>query len=273
MDQLQKNILHRTEMVIGSQGIDALARAKIIIFGVGGVGSWCAEGLIRSGLMHLTIVDSDIVCATNINRQSQATSVNIGNVKVDEMRKKLLEINPFAEIIAFHKVYDHTTSADFNLQSYDYVIDAIDSLSSKIHLIEECFNKKIKIYSSMGAGAKIDPTKIKAGKLENTQNCPLARHVRRELRKRKIPLSLYCVYSDELPVDPQIQPMCGTRDCTCTADRAEYCEQTGTELVDWCARKKRINGSLVQITAVFGFMLSALVIQDILKQKDADSAV
>jgi len=266
MDILLKNITHRTEMVIGREGMSRIAKIRVIIFGVGGVGSWCAESLIRSGVMNLTIVDSDVVCATNINRQIQATSVNIGLVKVEEMKKRLLEINPFAQVAAINKAYEEKSSDEFNLQSFDYVIDAIDSLKNKILLLEKAHLAGVTFYSSMGAGAKLDSSRIKADKLENTINCPLARHVRREMRKRKIPMNFMCIFSDELPVEPQTDSICGTDGCTCTDDRAEYCKKNEIEMVDWCSHKKRINGALVHITAIFGFMLAGLVIRDAIRK-------
>jgi tRNA A37 threonylcarbamoyladenosine dehydratase len=269
MSRLLNDITHRTEMVVGSAAMKRFATARVIVFGVGGVGSWCAESLVRSGFLKVTIVDSDIICATNINRQGEATSLNIGKVKVEEMKARLLAINPEADITAIHKAYDADSSASFDLPSYDYVIDAIDSLSNKMHLIETCMRAGITIFASMGAGAKTDPSRIKSGKIENTNNCPLARHVRKELRKRKLPLSLMCVYSDELPVVPQIKAMCGSGECTCEADRKAFCENGGKELVDWCARKKRINGALMHITAVFGCTLASLVIRDIMKKTAA----
>ena len=268
MNNLLKNITHRTEMVVGREGMERLFRVKVIIFGVGGVGSWCAESLIRSGVMSLTIVDSDVICATNINRQIQATSVNVGQVKVEEMKKRLQAINPFAQITAINKAYEEKSSEEFDLQSFDYVIDAIDSLRNKILLLEKAYSAGVTFYSSMGAGAKLDASKIKADKLENTVNCPLARHVRREMRKRNIPMKFICIYSDELPVEPQTDSMCGTDECTCTGDRAEYCRKTGTEIVDWCSRKRRINGALVHITAIFGCMLAGLVINDAVGKVD-----
>ena len=154
----------------------------MIIFGVGGVGSWCAESLVRSGLMNLTIVDSDIICPTNINRQIQALAGNVGESKVEELKKRLLEINPSAAIMARHAAYDENSCAEFDLPSYDYVIDAIDSLKNKVLLMEQCLANRVKIYSSMGAGAKTDPSKIRIGFLSKTKNCPLARAVRRRLR-------------------------------------------------------------------------------------------
>jgi tRNA threonylcarbamoyladenosine dehydratase len=264
MNTFYDNMTHRSLMVLGTEAHERLGRARVIIFGVGGVGSWCAESLVRTGLINLAIVDSDIICPTNINRQVQATSQNIGESKVEELKKRLLDINPSAAITALHTVYDEATSRDFDLPSYDYVIDAIDSLQNKILLIEQCVGMKIKIFASMGAGAKTDPTKIRIRLLSDTTVCPLARLVRRGLRKKNISTDIPCVYSEELPVDPAVETVCGSGDCPCAQDRENYSACHGEEPVDWCGKKKRINGALVHITGIFGFMLAGLVINDIL---------
>ncbi len=261
MDDFYRIMTHRTEMVLGSAAMEALARAKVIVFGVGGVGSWCAEALVRSGLVNLTIVDSDTVCPTNINRQAQATSLNLGNVKVYEMEKKLLAINPGAAITAVHDVYDETSFSRFDLASCDYVIDAIDSLKNKVLLIEQCLVSGTKLYSSMGAASRTDPTRIKVGPLTGTVNCPLARVVRRNLRKKNLTTDITCVYSDELPVAPAVETLCGSGACDCCGEKAAGPDDASR--TDWCSMKKQVNGSLVQITAIFGFTLASLVINDI----------
>jgi len=264
--ELYRNLTHRTEMVLGTSSMKEISGSKVIIFGVGGVGSWCAESLVRSGILHLTIVDSDIICATNINRQIQANSHNIGNSKAAEIGKRLKEINPLSDITVRHSVYDETTSESFNLSSYDYVIDAIDSIKNKVHLIEQCVNSDVTIFSSMGAAAKNDPSKIKTALLSSTKVCPLARNVRRGLRQKNISTDIICVYSEETPVKPAIESFCGSGICGCKCDREKFSSITGSESVDWCAAKKRINGALVHITAVFGFFLAGLVINDIVKK-------
>lgn len=259
-EQLYRSMIQRSEMVLGPDVMRAIAGKKVIIFGVGGVGSWCAEGLIRSGFMNLTVVDSDRVCATNINRQLQATSLNVGKPKVFEIAERLRSINPLADITAIDSVYDSSTSASFSLPSRDYVIDAIDSISNKVHLIETCLNSGVKIFSSMGAAAKTDPSRIKPALLTDTKNCPLARIVRKELRHRRLTTDVMCVYSDELPVEPRTIP----------PEDTESSNHTGGES-QWDARKKRINGALVHITAIFGFHLTSLVINDIVKNMTCHS--
>jgi len=257
MNQTISNLRHRSEMVIGPTAMRSLNSVNIIIFGVGGVGSWCAEALVRSGAQNLTIVDSDIICATNLNRQLQSTSENIGNIKVDELQKRLLSINPTGNFKAINKVWDKETKDQFELEKYDYVIDAIDSLQNKLLLIEEAIRLNKKIFCSMGAGAKVNTSKIKKAYLKDTKVDPLAREVRTQLQKRGNKTKIPVVFSEEIPILPQVESFCGTAACSCTKDRSE-------QTVDWCAKKKRINGALVHITGIFGLTLSSMVIQDLM---------
>jgi tRNA A37 threonylcarbamoyladenosine dehydratase len=262
MEQFYSNLTHRTELVIGKDCLAKITQAKVIIFGIGGVGSWCAEALVRSGIMHLTVVDSDLVCPTNLNRQAQATFSTIGNVKVDEMKRRLLDINPHADITAINRPYTAETGSSFELASFDYVIDAIDSVSNKLHLLETCLDNNIKVFSSMGAGAKTDPSKIKMSLLSKTVNCPLARLVRKNFSK-KGKGDFWCVFSDELPVKPAGESLCKTGQCVCNCDRNSFNETNDEQATDWCSYKKQINGALVHITGIFGFTLASMVINDI----------
>ena len=252
-------------MVLGKEIMDAVSRASVIIFGIGGVGSWCAESLVRTGIKNLTLVDSDIICPTNINRQAQATTLNVGKSKVEEMKSRLVSINGEADISAIHAAYDENTYPGFDLASFDYVIDAIDSLKNKILLLEKCIEAGTTVYSSMGAGARSDPTRIRIEVISKTTNCPLARRVRRLLREKNITTEIPCVYSDELPVEPATETLCGTGECVCVHDRESFCSENDAESIDWCGMKKQVNGALVHVTAVFGFMLAGMVIKDIMK--------
>ena len=233
---------------MGDEAMDRIAQKRVIIFGVGGVGSWCAESLIRSGIHHLTIVDSDCVSITNINRQLMATTQTIGQPKVDVLRERLLSINPSADITALQQIFTAETADSFHLEEYDYIIDAIDSLKDKALLIllstsSPSFGGIQRgagpvFFSSMGAALKLDPTRIKVAEFWKVQGDPLARALRNRFKKEKtFPRHKFqCVYSDELlqnqkPIDP---------------------EDKG-------------NGSISHITAVFGFMLAGLVVQDIVK--------
>ena len=233
-------IFRRNELLLGSETMERIAQKRVIIFGVGGVGSWCAESLVRSGISRLTIVDSDCVSVTNINRQLMATTKTVGQVKVDTLKERLLSINPKAEITALQQVFSEETAENFQLDTYDYIIDAIDSLKDKATLILLACQQHAKLFSSMGAALKLDPTRIKVTEFWKVKGDPLARALRNRFKKDKTfpKRKFLCIYSDELlknqmPVDPE--------------DRG--------------------NGSIVHITAIFGLMLAGLVIQDITNQK------
>ena len=233
-------IFRRNELLLGSETMERIAQKRVIIFGVGGVGSWCAESLVRSGISRLTIVDSDRVSVTNINRQLMATTKTVGQVKVDTLKERLLSINPKAEITALQQVFSEETAERFQLDTYDYIIDAIDSLKDKATLILLACQQHAKLFSSMGAALKLDPTRIKVTEFWKVKGDPLARALRNRFKKDKTfpKRKFLCIYSDELlknqmPVDPE--------------DRG--------------------NGSIVHITAIFGLMLAGLVVQDITNQK------
>ena len=211
-------------MLLGSETMERIAQKRVIIFGVGGVGSWCAESLVRS----------------DINRQLMATTKTVGQVKVDALKERLLSINPKAEITALQQVFSEETAESFQLDTYDYIIDAIDSLKDKATLILLACQQHAKLFSSMGAALKLDPTRIKVTEFWKVKGDPLARALRNRFKKDKTfpKRKFLCIYSDELlknqmPVDPE--------------DRG--------------------NGSIVHITAIFGLMLAGLVIQDITNQK------
>lgn len=265
------HLFHRTAMLVGKPAMDRLATARVAVFGVGGVGSWSAEALVRSGIEQLTLVDSDVVCSTNVNRQLQATSLNVGKSKVDELAKRLLEINPHARIDARHIAFTARSCDQFDLGSYDYVLDAIDSLQNKVLLIERCLDAGTTIYSCMGAGAKLDPTQVKAGPLSRTRMCPLAKMVRKRLGKKCVSREFLCVYSEEPPRDPTLETFCGTGQCACSHSQAPGkpspdATQPDEDHPDWCAAKTRVNGTAVHVTAVFGFTLAGLVIQDLARK-------
>lgn len=237
-------IFDRTERLLGEEMMEKLSRTKVIIFGVGGVGSWCAEGLIRSGIGHLTMVDMDTVNVTNVNRQLMATTRTVGRIKVDVLRERLLEINPDADITAIHQVYSAETEDQFDLDSYDYVIDAIDSLKDKAHLMLKACESKAVLFSSMGAACKIDPTKIKVAEFWEVRGCPLGAALRKKFKKAgTFPAHKFmCVYDDE------VLPNKG-------GDKGETCDY-----------KAVINGTTAHITGIFGLTISGLVLKDIVKQ-------
>ncbi len=238
-------IFRRSELLLGDAAMQQIGSRRVIIFGVGGVGSWCAESLIRSGIRHLTIVDSDRVSASNINRQLMATILTVGQVKVLALKERLLSINPSANITTIEKVFNEESADAFDLDSYDYIIDAIDSLRDKALLILMATRTKARFFSSMGAALKIDPTRIRVTEFWKVEGDPLARMLRKRFKqndqypKRKF----QCVYSDELLPNKGPQP--------------QEKEETLSQI-----NKGQTNGSLAHITAIFGFTLAGLVIQD-----------
>jgi tRNA A37 threonylcarbamoyladenosine dehydratase len=263
----EKGIFQRTELLFGEEKMDRIAQKKVIIFGIGGVGSWCAESLIRTGIRHLTIVDSDRVCITNINRQLHATTQTVGEVKTEALKKRLLEINPSAEIVALQKVYEPENSDSFELDSYDYIIDAIDSLKNKIDLIRKATRTNAVFFSSMGASLKLDPTKIRVAEFWKVKGCPLGALIRKKIRKGDLPgKEFMCIYSEELLENKGGGSSCGTEKCLCPKtinapgdpDLADH---------EWCSQKAIVNGTVAHITAIYGFMLAGLVIQDIYKKE------
>ena len=243
--------------------MERLNSIKVIIFGVGGVGSWCAESLARSGISHLTVVDSDRVCITNINRQLMATVKTVGQVKVEALKDRLLTINPMAEIDARQQIFSEETADSFCLDSYDYIIDAIDSLKDKRLLIEMACNTKAVFFSSMGAALKMDPTRIKVAEFWKVEGCPLARALRQRFKrlKRKPARKFLCVYSDELLENKGHNASCGTEKCMCP--KAKNGPGDAALLNhEWCSSKAQINGSLMHITAIFGMTIAGLVVKD-----------
>lgn len=256
-------IFHRQSLLIGDESLDALKNTRVILFGIGGVGSWCAEALVRSGVGHLTIVDSDLICVTNINRQLEATMDTVGRVKTTVMMERLKSINPDCDISARQEQFHYTTAEQFNLEDYDYVLDAIDSLSPKVDLIETAVGKGLPFFSSMGASCKLDPTRIRIGSFWEVVGCPLASKLRNRLRRRNLSGDFQCVYSDEVRVGFESVFGCGTGNCICPKKAKD---DPDAVVHEWCSAKKQINGSAVHITATFGFYLSWLVLRDVIEK-------
>ncbi|MDE6410484.1 MAG: tRNA threonylcarbamoyladenosine dehydratase [Muribaculaceae bacterium] len=245
IDIKEKEILSRSERILGEEKLRRLKDIRVIVFGVGGVGSWCVEALVRSGVRRITIVDGDRVAVSNINRQLMATTETVGEVKVEALKRHLLTVAPEAEIVAMHKNFSEENADEFDLDSYDYIIDAIDSLKDKVALIEIATRKRGRFFSSMGAALKMDPTRIKVAEFRKAIGCPLARALRNRFKKMGyFPAKKFkVVYSDE--VLPNLGP-----------------EPEG-ERSETDRRKAQINGSLMHITAIFGMTLAGLVIEDV----------
>lgn len=240
-------MFNRVERLTGSDGLERLHQARVILFGLGGVGSWTAEALVRSGIGHLTIVDADRVAVSNINRQLPATTLTVGEPKTEVMKRRLSEINPYCEITAVEGLYTDENADGFNLQDYDYVIDAIDSLSDKALLINRATSiKGVRLFSSMGAALKMDPTKISVAEFWKVTGCPLAAALRRKFKKSgNLPGRKFkCVYSPELLSNHKV------------AD-----DTSGAMSFN----KVAVNGAICHITAIFGMTLAGLVVEDIVK--------
>ena len=237
--EIEKDRLRRTELLVGERVMERAAAAKVILFGVGGVGSWCAESLVRSGIGRLTMVDFDRIGVTNLNRQVMATSRTIGQAKVDALKERLREIGPNAAVTAVRQIYTADTAALFRLDDYDYIIDAIDSLQDKALLIREATATAATFFSSMGAGRKIDPRRVRVAEFWKVQGCPLGASLRRKFRREELfpKKKFLCVYSDE--PDASSRPA------------------------------GRINGTLAHITAIFGFTLAGLVMEDLYRKEHA----
>ena len=257
---MTNEIFSRQELLLGTEAMEHIASVSVIIFGVGGVGSWCAGRLVRSGVRHLTIVDSDTVCITNVNRQLMATTSTVGQVKVDVMKRRLLDINPEAEIEAICGVYSEETADQYDLDSYDYVIDAIDSLRDKACLILRATQSTATFFSSMGAALKMDPTKIDVAEFWKVKGCPLAAALRRKFKHAKtFPSRKFrCVYSEELLSNQGDE----TATAECATNGADAAYHAGSTI------KARVNGTIAHTTAIFGFMLAGLALQDMVSASD-----
>lgn len=247
-------MFNRVERLTGSDGLGRLRQSRVILFGLGGVGSWTAEALVRSGVGHLTIVDADRVAVSNINRQLPATTLTVGESKTSVMKRRLQEINPYCQIKDVEGLYTAETAESFNLRDYDYVIDAIDSLSDKASLIRHATSLRgVRLFSSMGAALKMDPTRISVAEFWKVTGCPLAAALRRKFKKSgDLPKRKFkCVYSPEL-----------------------LSNHEATEDISGAMsfNKAAVNGALCHITAIFGMTLAGLVIEDIVKAvKERDS--
>lgn len=242
----------RSAMLLGEENIEKLGQKRVAVFGLGGVGSFAAEALARTGVGRFRLVDGDTVCATNINRQLIADQDTVGQPKAAVMAGRILRINPEAEIDARQVFYLPGEGEDL-LAGCDYVIDAVDTVAAKLSLAEDCFRRGIPLISAMGAGNKTDPTRFRVADIFETSVCPLCRVMRRELKRRGIP-RLKVVYSDEEPLTPRPPLSCG--DCRrCPA--ADTPKATGG--------KRQTPGSLIFVPSVCGLLAAREAVFDLLK--------
>ena len=244
----EKPSFRRLTLLTGGEAAAALEKSRVIVVGLGGVGSWCAEALVRSGVGKITLVDSDTVAPSNINRQVEALSSTVGRLKTEALGERLKDINPSCEITGFPLVFSRESAESIGLSGADYVIDAIDTLSYKLDLIECALAAGIHFYSSMGMARKLDPTLIRIADIWDTSGCPLARLVRQGMRKRNISGHFNAVYSPE-----QFPGKESDFSCPDSPDEAQG-QDSG---------KKEINGSAVTVTATAGMVLASLVIRDV----------
>lgn len=245
--------LSRTELLIGNDGLGKLKNAKVMVFGVGGVGSFAVEALTRAGVGTLILVDDDTVCLTNLNRQIHATYQTVSKVKVEVMKERVLSINRKCNVITHQVFVTPDNLSELIPDDVDYVIDAIDTVSAKIALAQYCYEKGINVIASMGTGNKLDPTQFKVADIYNTKICPLAKVMRYELRKRGVK-KLKVVYSEEKPRKPK-------EDDVATCKNACICNG-GTKK---CAIKRQIPGSISFVPPVAGMILGGEVVKSILE--------
>ena len=246
------NQFSRTELLYGKDAMEKLAQARVAVFGVGGVGGYTVEALIRSGIGAIDLIDDDKVCLTNINRQIYATRKTVGKYKVDVAAERIAEINPNAVVRTYKTFYMPETSSQFDFTQYDYIVDAIDTVKGKIELVMNAAKAGTPIISSMGAGNKIDPSAFEVSDIFKTSVCPLARVMRAELKKRGIK-KLKVVYSKEKPIAPvdDMAISCRTN-CICPPGTARKCTQ-----------RRQVPGSTAFVPSVVGLIIAGEIINDL----------
>ena len=253
------NQFSRTQLLLGKDNMDRLAEAKVAIFGIGGVGGYVAEALARSGVGSFVLVDDDKVCLTNLNRQIIATRKTVGKYKAGVMRDRILEINQDAEVEVRKCFYLPENADEFDFNEYSYVVDAVDTVTAKLEIIMRAKECGVPVISSMGAGNKLDPTKFQVADIYKTSMCPLAKVMRRELKKRGVK-KLKVVYSTEKPTRPldDMSVSCRTN-CICPPGAAHKCTE-----------RRDIPGSVAFVPSVVGLIIAGEVVKDLTIQRKAE---
>lgn len=242
----------RTELLIGEASLQKLKNSKVAVFGIGGVGTFVVEGLVRAGVGKFVLIDDDLICLTNINRQLHATRKTVGKPKVEVMRERILEINPKAEVVIHQCFYLPENSAELINPDYDYIVDAVDTVTAKVDLVVNAKKAGIPIISCMGAGNKLDPTQFEVADIYATSVCPLAKVMRKELRQRGIK-SLKVVYSKESPRKPlEAEVATCSTNCICPKDAART-----------CTVRRQIPGSISFVPSVAGLIIAGEVVKDL----------
>ena len=248
------NQFSRTQLLIGEAAINKLQKSRVAVFGIGGVGGYVCEALVRSGVGAFDLVDDDKVCLTNLNRQIIATRKTVGKYKADVMKERMLDINPDVDVRIHRCFFLPENADDFPFDEYDYVVDAVDTVTAKIELILRAKANNVPIISAMGAGNKLDPGRFKIADIYQTSVCPLARVMRRELKKRHVK-NLKVVYSDEQPIRPleDMSISCRTG-CICPPGAQHKCTE-----------RRDIPGSTAFVPAVAGLMIAGEIVKDLSK--------
>ena len=242
------NQFARTQLLLGEDAMKKLGNSRVAVFGIGGVGGYVCEALVRSGVGHFDLIDDDKVCLTNLNRQIIATRKTVGKYKAEVMKERMLDINPDVEVTV-HKCFFLPENADeFPFEEYDYVVDAVDTVTAKIELVMKCKEKNVPIISSMGAGNKLDASAFKVSDIYKTKVCPLAKVMRHELKKRGVK-KLKVVYSEELPLTP-------------VNDGTNVCEKEDSTIV-----KRATPGSVAFVPSVAGLIIAGEVVKDLTNEK------
>lgn len=251
------NPFSRTELLLGAEAMQRLSRARVAVFGIGGVGGYTVEALVRSGIGALDLIDDDKVCLTNINRQIYATHKTVGQYKVDVAKARIHEINPDAVVRTFKTFYTPETAEQFDFHDYDYIVDAIDTVTGKLELVMKADAANTPIISSMGAGNKLDPTAFEVTDIYKTSVCPLAKVMRRELKRRGIQ-KLKVVYSKEPPMTPidDMTISCRTN-CICPPGTTRKCTQ-----------RRQVPGSNAFVPSVVGLIIAGEVVRTIAQVGD-----
>lgn len=246
------NQFSRTQLLLGQNVMEKLKQANVAVFGIGGVGGYTVEALARSGIGSFHLIDDDKVCLTNLNRQIIATTKTVGKYKVDVMKERILDINPDAEVSVHKCFYLPDTSDQFDFSQYSYVVDAIDTVVAKIHIIMKAKQAEIPVISCMGAGNKLDPSKLKIDDIHKTSMCPLAKVMRQELKKRNVK-DVKVIYSTEKPVKPveDVSSSCRVH-CICPPGAQHKCTE-----------RRNIPGSVSFVPSVAGLMIAGEVIRDL----------
>jgi len=249
----------RTELLVGRSGLERLRNSRVMICGIGGVGSYAAEALGRAGVGQITLVDFDDICLTNVNRQIHALSSTVGQPKVEAMAERLRDINPQAEIIVVKAFFSRENAEQLLASRPDYVLDAIDHFTAKSALITICREHELRVISSMGAANKLDPTKIQVADIGETRNCRMARSMRKILRKAGIESGVQVVYSTEehRELDPATATACGA-EC--------ICPNRGDQVFS-CEHRRVILGSISYLPSIFGLTMAGVVVNHLLQSE------